>query len=60
MCCLQAAICICLPAYRAWIPDVYKRQVYKMPDYASVHKELQRSGVTLNLLWLEYLSLIHI
>ena len=25
-----------------------------MPDYASVHKELQRSGVTLNLLWLEY------
>ena len=25
-----------------------------MPDYASVHKKLQRSGVTLNLLWLEY------
>ena len=25
-----------------------------MPDYAHVHKELQRSGVTLNLLWLEY------
>ena len=25
-----------------------------MPDYASVHKELQRGGVTLNLLWLEY------
>lgn len=25
-----------------------------MPDYASIHKELQRSGVTLNLLWLEY------
>ena len=26
----------------------------EMSDYASVHKELQRSGVTLNLLWLEY------
>ncbi len=25
-----------------------------MPDYEYVHKELQRSGVTLNLLWLEY------
>ena len=25
-----------------------------MPDYASVHKELQRGGVTLDLLWLEY------
>ena len=25
-----------------------------MPDYTSVHKKLQRSGVTLNLLWLEY------
>ena len=27
---------------------------YKMPDYEYVHKELQKSGVTLNLLWLEY------
>ena len=27
---------------------------YKMPDYEYVHNELQRSGVTLNLLWLEY------
>lgn len=25
-----------------------------MPDYAYVHKELQRNGVTLNLLWLKY------
>ena len=25
-----------------------------MPDYEYVHKELQKSGVTLNLLWLEY------
>ena len=36
-------------------PTEQKDPVYKMPDYASVHnKELQRSGVTLNLLWLEY------
>lgn len=30
------------------------KPVYKMPDYAYVHKELQCSGVTLILLWLEY------
>ena len=30
------------------------KPVYRMPDYAYVHKEIQRSGVTLNLLWLEY------
>ena len=28
--------------------------VYKMPDYAHVHREMQRQGVTLTLLWLEY------
>lgn len=28
--------------------------IYKMPDYDLVHRELQKSGVTLNLLWLEY------
>lgn len=27
---------------------------YKMPDYEYVYRELQRKGVTLNLLWLEY------
>lgn len=27
---------------------------YKMPDYNYVHKEMQKSGVTLNMLWLEY------
>ena len=26
----------------------------QMPDYEYVHKELQKSGVTLNLLWLKY------
>lgn len=27
---------------------------YKMPDYEYVYREMQRKGVTLNLLWLEY------
>jgi transposase len=27
---------------------------YQMPDYGYVHKELAKSGVTLNLLWVEY------
>ena len=35
-------------------PSNASKPVYKMPDYAYVHKELQRSGITLNLLWLEY------
>ena len=32
---------------------------YKMPDYEYVHNELQKSGVTLNLLWLEYCEKCH-
>ena len=28
----------------------------KMPDYEQIHKELAKSGVTLNLLWHEYCS----
>ena len=35
-------------------PSNKLRLGYKMPDYEYVHKELQRSGTTLNLLWLEY------
>ena len=35
-------------------PTSPSKPVYKMPDYVYVHKELQRSGITLNLLWLEY------
>lgn len=35
-------------------PTTASKPVYKMPDYAHVHKELQRSGVTLNLLWPVY------
>ena len=35
-------------------PASASKPIYKMPDYAYIHKELQRSCVTLNLLWLEY------
>ena len=35
-------------------PTSPSKPVYKMPHYAYVHKELQRSGITLNLLWLGY------
>lgn len=35
-------------------PASASKSVYKMPDYAYIHRKLQRSGVTLNLLWLEY------
>jgi transposase len=33
---------------------VTARLVFKMPDYEAVHKELQKPGVTLMLLWQEY------
>ena len=35
-------------------PSTPGKPVYKMPDYAYVYQEMQKSGVTLNLLWLEY------
>lgn len=35
-------------------PAVAGKPVFRMPDYENVHRELQRNGVTLNLLWLEY------
>ena len=35
-------------------PSVPEPRGYKMPDYEYVHKEMQKSGVTLNLLWMEY------
>lgn len=35
-------------------PSDRSKPEYKMPDYEYVHKELQKNGVTLNLLWLEY------
>ena len=33
-------------------PSVGEPRGYKMPDYEYVHKEMQKSGVTLNLLWM--------
>jgi transposase len=35
-------------------PSDRSKPEFKMPDYEYVHRELQKSGVTLNLLWLEY------
>ena len=38
----------------ALFPTEAGKPVYKMPDYEWVHKELAKSGVTLQLLWFEY------
>ncbi|MBQ3841212.1 MAG: IS21 family transposase [Ruminiclostridium sp.] len=35
-------------------PSAVSKPVYKMPDYEYVEHEMQKSGVTLNLLWIEY------
>ena len=35
-------------------PSAPGKPVFKVPDYAQVHREMQRHGVTLTLLWLEY------
>ena len=35
-------------------PKAVSKPEYKMPDYEYVHKEMAKSGVTLNLLWMEY------
>jgi len=35
-------------------PKAASKPEFKMPDYEYIHRELARSGVTLNLLWLEY------
>ena len=35
-------------------PTEQKDPVYKMPDYEWVHQEMQKNGVTLSLLWVEY------
>ena len=39
---------------RQLFPSEQKGPVYKMPDYEWVHREMQKSGVTLSLLWVEY------
>ena len=41
--------------YKLFFPDKFMtEQLYKYPDYAYIHKELKRTGVTLKLLWQEY------
>lgn len=35
-------------------PGSAERPEYRMPDYEKVHREMQKSGVTLSLLWVEY------
>lgn len=35
-------------------PSAHDKPIYKMPDYKWVHREMQKSGVTLSLLWVEY------
>ena len=37
-------------------PSVAGKPEYRMPDYEYVYREMQRKGVTLNLLWLEYVE----
>ena len=39
---------------RKLYPSTAPGQQYKMPDYEWVHREMQKSGVTLSLLWMEY------
>lgn len=41
--------------YRLFYPDKFAVEtMYHLPDYACVHNELKRIGVTLKLLWMEY------
>lgn len=35
-------------------PGAANKPLYRMPDYEYVHQEMQKSGVTLSLLWVEY------
>lgn len=35
-------------------PSASDRPQYRMPDYEYVHKQMQKSGVALSLLWVEY------
>jgi transposase len=42
--------------YEMLFPNASGKIKYKMPDYEHVYKELQRDGVTLDLLWREYVD----
>jgi transposase len=35
-------------------PPTESKPVFRMPDYAYIHREMSKSGVTLQLLWYEY------
>jgi len=35
-------------------PENPKKQIYKIPDWEYIHREMAKSGVTLSLLWAEY------
>ena len=39
---------------RQLYPSSSDHSQYRMPDYEKVHREMQKSGVTLSLLWVEY------
>lgn len=44
--------------YRKFFPERHQSEVlYTLPDYEKIHKELQGVGVTLKLLWQEYVDL---
>lgn len=43
----------------ALFPPSSEKLQYKLPDYEYVYKEMQRDGVTLNLLWQEYVEACH-
>jgi transposase len=44
-------------AYRLIYPDKYSiATVYERPDYTHVHDELKKTGVTLKILWSEYVD----
>jgi len=40
--------------YSKLFPGSEDRVQYRMPDYEQIHREMQKSGVTLSLLWAEY------
>lgn len=44
---------------RMLYPATSMGRQYKMPDYAYIHREMQKSGVTLSLLWVEYCEQCH-
>lgn len=44
-----------METYHLFFPDkALPEDIYELPDYEYVHKELKRVGVTLKLLWNEY------